>query len=88
MLPGGRYVPRKIVSICLLLGLAALFLAGCAGDGSPVEPPGEAGLAPVAGWTAPAASAAIPGSYIVVFKRDVADAALRLSGGYCGTCRS
>jgi hypothetical protein len=48
MLPGGRCFPRKIVSICLLLGLAALFLAGCAGDGSPVDPAGEAGLAPVA----------------------------------------
>ncbi len=73
MLPGGRCIPRKIVSICLLLGLAALMLAGCTGDGSPVEPDREADLAPVAGWTAPAASAAIPGSYIVVFKRDVAD---------------
>jgi hypothetical protein len=74
MLPGGRYIPRKIVSICLLLGLAALFLAGCADDGSPVEPPGEAGLVPVAGRTVAAASAAIPGSYIVVFKHDVLDA--------------
>ena len=60
MLPGGRYIPRKIVSICLLLGLAALFLAGCAGDGLPVEPPGEAGLNPtMAGWTQSAASAAM-----------------------------
>jgi aqualysin 1 len=90
MLPGGRFLPRKIVSICLLLGLAALFLAGCAGDGSPVEPASEVDLAPVAGWSRPAASATIPGSYIVVFKPGVADApglARQLALGNGGTLR-
>jgi subtilisin family serine protease len=90
MLSGGRCLPHKITSYFLVLVLTALAVPGCRDDGSPVEPAGEAGASPMAAAPQSAASSAIPGSYIVVFKADVADApglARRLALGVGGTLR-
>jgi aqualysin 1 len=86
MLPGGRSFPRTTISCFLILGLTALAAVACRDDGGPVEP----AVSPTASTAMSPASAAIPGSYIVVFKRDVADApglARRLVDGHGGTLR-
>ena len=69
MLPGGRSFPRTTTSCFLILGLTALAAVACRDDGGPVEPAGS----PTMSTAMSPASAAIPGSYVVVFKRGVTD---------------
>jgi subtilisin family serine protease len=70
MLPGGRSFPRTTTSCCLILGLTALVAVACRDDGGPVEPT----VSPTMSTAMSPASAAIPGSYIVVFKPNLTDA--------------
>jgi len=88
MLPGGRSLLRTILASTSLLCLGGVAISACRGDGDMVGParelPAAASLAPTL------SSRAIPGSYIVVFKSDVADApgmARRLVDGNGGTLR-
>jgi aqualysin 1 len=87
MLPGGRSLFRRILRSTPLLCLSALLVSACGDDGQMVEPTGDPAAASVA---MSQGSAAIPGSYIVVFKQDVTDVpglARQLVGGHGGTLR-
>jgi aqualysin 1 len=87
MLPGGRPSLRRILSFTPLFCLSALTVSACRDGGELVEPAGDR---PVASLATSHGSAAIPGSYIVVFTRDIADApglARRLADGNRGTLR-
>jgi subtilisin family serine protease len=74
MLPHGRSFARKTTPYMLILALTGLAVPGCTDDGGPAEPTAGPSLTPTASFSSPAASRVIPGSYIVVFKSEVADA--------------
>jgi subtilisin family serine protease len=88
MLPGGRSLLRRILASTSLLCLGLVAVSACHDDGDMVGPAGDL---PAAASLAPTLSSrAIPGSYIVVFKSNVADApglARRLVDGHGGTLR-
>ena len=74
MLPHGRTFARKTVLYTFILALTGLAVPGCTDDGGPAEPTAGPTLTPTASLASAAASRVIPGSYIVVFKPEVADA--------------
>lgn len=88
MLPGGRAFLRRILASTALLWLGTVAVSACRDD---VDMAGPAGDVPAAASLAPTlSSTAIPGSYVVVFKRDVADApglARQLVDGHGGSLR-
>ena len=88
MLPGGRSLLRRILASTALLWLGTVAVSACRDNGDMAGPAGDSRcgrlVAPTLG------SAAIPGSYVVVFKRDVADApglARQLVDGHGGSLR-
>jgi aqualysin 1 len=87
MLPRGRSFPRTTTSCSCFLILALTALgAACRDDGGLVEPVSS----PTASTAMSLARAAVPGSYIVVFKPGVADGAAlasRLVAGGGGSLR-
>jgi subtilisin family serine protease len=89
MLPGGRSFLR-ITTSSILMALVVLGMPACREDGEPVGPSvGPAG-SPMASVGSGATSGAIPGSYIVVFRPEVsnaADLARQLVGAAHGTLR-
>jgi subtilisin family serine protease len=88
MLPGGHSFLRRILVSIALLWLGTVAVSACRDDGDMAGPAGDL---PAAASLAPTlSSTAIPGSYVVVFKRDVADApglARRLVDGHGGSLR-
>jgi subtilisin family serine protease len=90
MLPHGRTFARKTVLYTFILALTGLAVPGCTDDGGPAEPTAGPTLAPTASLSSAAASRVIPGSYIVVFRPEVsnaADLARELVGAAHGTLR-
>ena len=90
MRSGGRRLPHTPSSYLLVLALTALAVPGCRDEGSPAEPGGETSLSAIAAAPRSAAASAIPGSYIVVFRRDVIDPpglARKMVGAAGGTLR-
>jgi aqualysin 1 len=87
MLPGGRSLLCRIFAVTPLVCFSALTISACRDGGELVEPTGDPAAASVA---MSQSSAAIPGSYIVVFKQDVTDVpglARQLVSGHGGTLR-
>jgi subtilisin family serine protease len=89
MSTGAHWCLRKLVSLSLVLVLA-LAVPACHDDGEPVGPTTDPVATPAPSLGTAASSRTIPGSYVVVFKREVADApglAWRLVGANGGTLR-
>jgi subtilisin family serine protease len=74
MLPHGRTFARKTVFYVCILALTGLAVPGCTDDGGPAEPSAGPTPTPPASPSSTAASRVIPGSYVVVFKPEVANA--------------
>jgi len=73
-----------------MLALAGLVVPACTDDGGPAEPTAGPALTPTASFASATAARVIPGTYIVVFNREVADArglARRLVDGHGGSLR-
>jgi subtilisin family serine protease len=90
MLPRGRSFARKTTPYILMLALAGLAVPACTDDGGPAEPTSGPALIPMASVGSGPTSGAIPGSYIVVFRPEVsnaADLARQLVGAAHGTLR-
>lgn len=89
MLPGGRWLPRSTFAQILVLAVAGLTMPACS-DEEPAGPGVDPGTSPTPSLRTTAASAGIPGSYIVVFRPEVsnaADLASQLVGAAHGTLR-
>jgi subtilisin family serine protease len=87
MLPGGRWFPRSTFTQIVALAVAGLTIPACSED----EPSGPSvGASPAPSLGSTAASRVIPGSYLVVFRPEVANAAdlaRQLVGAAHGTLR-
>jgi len=90
MLPGGRSFLRRTLVSTAFLWLGAVAISACRDDGDMAGPAGDLPAAAVASLAPTLSSTAIPGSYVVVFKRDVPDApglARQLVDGHGGSLR-
>jgi subtilisin family serine protease len=89
MLPGGRSFSR-VTSSFVLVALVVLAMPACRDDGEPVGPSAGPVGSPIASVASGPTSGVIPGSYIVVFRPEVsnaADLARQLVGAAHGTLR-
>ena len=86
MSPGGRSLPRRLTYGCAFLFV--LMMTSCRDSNEPLDAAGEAPVS--ASVTSRPSGGIVPGSYIVVFRRDVTDApglARKLVEGHHGTLR-
>lgn len=89
MLPGGRWSPPSMLTQILLVAVAGLMIPGCSED-EPAGPSAGADPHSAPSFASATASKVIPGSYIVVFRPEVsnaADLAGQLVGAAHGTLR-
>jgi len=87
MLPGGHWHPRRTIAQILVVAVAGLTAPACS-EHEPAGPSG--GASPTPAPTFGSASQIIPGSYIVVFRPEIsnaADLARQLVGAAHGTLR-